>query len=77
MSMIVPFAGAGLLGGCGAEDVVLEKSFTDRQGRACTYLLVQDWEQDDNGGRNLHDLDARNIDCDYPPQSAATERDRP
>jgi hypothetical protein len=66
-------AGAGTLAGCGNSDGVVEKSFTDRSGRVCTYVLVQD--VDDDGG--APDLDARNIDCDYPPSPSASGGERP
>ncbi|WP_146778937.1 hypothetical protein [Actinomadura craniellae] len=54
-----------MLSGCGnAGDGVVERSFTDRYGRACTYLYVQD--QDSSA------IEAENIDCDYPPTPVAT-----
>ncbi|MFF5258738.1 hypothetical protein ACFY4C_07315 [Actinomadura viridis] len=75
---VVAVAGAGMLGGCGGApgDVVVERSFTDRHGRACTYVLVQDWEYDDEG-RAVREVDAENIDCDYPPERPATGGGRP
>ncbi|MEO5874808.1 MAG: hypothetical protein ABIS86_14210 [Streptosporangiaceae bacterium] len=49
-------AAAGLLlTGCGEK--VEERSFTDRYGRVCTYVLVKEWD----GGK-----DVGNISCEYP-----------
>ncbi|MFF5258737.1 hypothetical protein ACFY4C_07310 [Actinomadura viridis] len=45
------------LSGCGGEKAV-EKSFTDKHGRACTYVMVE--------GRN-GDKDVANLSCEYPP----------
>ncbi|MEW2353650.1 hypothetical protein [Spirillospora sp. NPDC029432] len=64
--MTAALAAIGLLGGCATEEVVVERSFTDKHGRACTYVLVKDWERDERG-RTLPELDAENIDCDAPP----------
>ena len=42
--------------GCGEK--VDERSFTDKHGRACTYVVVKEWD----GGK-----DVGNISCEYPP----------
>jgi hypothetical protein len=57
---------AALVCGCGSGDVLVEKSFTDRHGRACTYVLVKEAAEDD--------FDAGNIDCDYPPSPTGGTR---
>lgn len=73
MAAVVVVTGAGTLCGCGTEDAVEERSFTDRSGRACTYVLVRDREQEDE----VDDLDARNIDCDHPPSPSVSRGARP
>ncbi|MEO3827966.1 hypothetical protein [Actinomadura sp. B10D3] len=64
----VVVVGAGMLAGCGTSSNVVEKSFTDRNGRACTYVVVRDVE--DEGTED--DYDVHNIDCDYPPSPSAS-----
>ncbi|GAA3240589.1 hypothetical protein [Actinocorallia longicatena] len=73
-SGVVVVAGAVLLCGCAANgDEVEERSFTDSYGRACAYVLVKDRDQDDGEDSSV-DLDARNVDCDYPPSPKVSER---
>ncbi|WP_433328013.1 hypothetical protein [Spirillospora sp. CA-294931] len=63
---VAAMAAAMTLSACGSGGVVVERSFTDRHGRACTYVIVEE-PGDDNEGV---DLDAANIDCDPPPSGA-------
>jgi hypothetical protein len=72
--MVAVITGAGMLSGCGVEDVVLERSFTDQHGRACAYVLVNDKAEEDD---TVGDLDAWNIDCDFPPSPQAVGTERP
>jgi hypothetical protein len=43
------------LGACG--ESVVERSFTDKHGRVCTYVMVKEA----NGGK-----DVQNLSCEYP-----------
>ncbi|GAA3240594.1 hypothetical protein [Actinocorallia longicatena] len=47
-----------LVGGCGEKAV--ERSFIDRHGRVCTYVMVEEWDGD---------RDVGNISCEFPPAS--------
>jgi hypothetical protein len=54
---------AGLaLSGCGGETVV-EKSFTDKHGRVCTYVMIKE---------KYGNRDVGNISCEYPPSPVPT-----
>ncbi|MCP9951263.1 hypothetical protein [Actinomadura madurae] len=68
MAAVAVVVGAGVLTGCGGGSNVVEKSFTDRNGRACTYVVVN--EVEDEGSE--YDYDVHNIDCDYPPSPSAS-----
>jgi hypothetical protein len=47
----------------GCSEKAVERSFTDKHGRACTYVLVEEWDGDKDVG---------NISCEYPPSPAPT-----
>ncbi|MEW2353651.1 hypothetical protein [Spirillospora sp. NPDC029432] len=59
-ALAVPAVLCLALAGCSTEKAV-EKSFTDKHGRACTYVMVE--------GRN-GDKDVANLSCEYPPTPA-------
>ncbi|RAY13052.1 hypothetical protein DPM19_21345 [Actinomadura craniellae] len=60
-------AAAGLaLSGCGEK--AIERSFTDRHGRVCTYVMVEDWEGDKDVG---------NISCEFPRSPAPSPPSTP
>ncbi|OLT10374.1 hypothetical protein BJF79_26075 [Actinomadura sp. CNU-125] len=50
--------GTVLLAATGCGETAREHSFTDENGRACAYVLIEEAD----GGKEAEDLD-----CDFPP----------
>jgi hypothetical protein len=45
-----------------------KRSFTDKHGRACAYILIKEADGD---------KDVEDIDCDFPPSSVSTPSPSP
>ncbi|WP_119730273.1 hypothetical protein [Thermomonospora amylolytica] len=57
---------AGVLtGGCGGTVSESRRSFVDRHGRICTYVLITESEGDEA------DWDVSDLECDFPPPTPA------
>lgn len=69
MGPVVVLAALGMLVcGCGNTAAEERRSFVDRNGRICSYVLVT--ESDDEEV----DLDVSDLDCDFPTPAASPSR---